>query len=99
MALMKLTLVARNALDGYLIASAEAGLVTMSGASRCSKSDATRIAASWLVAADHDPVGVEAVVERGALAEELRVGDDEDVVATEQPLDPQRWCRPERSTC
>ena len=42
---------------------------------------------SRVVAADHDAIGVEEVVDRGALAEELRVGHDRHVGALQHPLD------------
>ena len=46
-ALTKVTLAARKALDAYLIVSAEAGSVTMTGARRALNSSATRAAAAW----------------------------------------------------
>ncbi len=46
-ALMNESLVARKALLAYLIVSAEAGSVTMSGAGTPTYSDATRMAALW----------------------------------------------------
>src|SRR5204862_3477047 len=46
-AFTKLTLVARKALDAYLMVSAEAGSVMTSGALRTSNSAATRMAAAW----------------------------------------------------
>src|SRR3954467_1605407 len=47
MALTKETLVARNAFDAYLMVSAEAGSVTITGAWMPSKREATRPAVAW----------------------------------------------------
>ena len=83
-ALMKLTFVARNALATYLIVSADAGSVMSTGACSDSYSSASRMRGFLVVGADHDAVGVERVVQRLALAEELGVRHDVDVVAAEQ---------------
>src|SRR2546423_672056 len=97
MALTKLTLAARNAFEAYLIVSADAGSVTISGACRCSNSEATRMAAAEggarAGAPDHDAMGVEEVVPRRALAQELGVRHDVHVGPSQCLLDDA--CRPD----
>ena len=86
-ALTNESLVARNALAAYLIVSADAGSVTMTGAATPRYSDDTLIAAAWSVAADDDAVGLQEVLHRRALAQELRVRHDLHVGSVEHPLD------------
>ena len=52
-----------------------------------------------VVGADHDPVGVQEVVDGRALAEELGVRHDEHVGAARGPARPPGSSRPARSTC
>ena len=60
----------------------------MSGAGDARRrATATRMAALWSSAADDDAVGVQEVVHRRALAEELGVGHDVHVGALQRPLD------------
>ena len=75
-ALMNEIFVARNAFDAYLIISADAGSVTSTGACTPRYSSDTRTADGRVLAADDDAVGVEEVVDRLALAEELGVRRD-----------------------
>ena len=87
MALTKVSLVAKKALEAYLMVSAVVGSVTISGAPVAANSSPTAAAAALVVGPDHDAVGMEAVGDRRALAEELGVGHDRDVVAADDPLD------------
>ena len=86
-ALTKLIFVARKALAAYLIVSAEAGSVTMSGAAMPRYSDGHPHRRRLVVGADDDAVGVQEVVDGGALPEELRVRHDVHVGTAEHPLD------------
>ena len=53
--------------------------------------------------ADHDPVGTLEILDRRALAQELRVGDDGEIRVrpdlADDALEPRRLCRPARSIC
>ena len=88
-ALTKLSLVARKALEAYLIVSAVAASVTISGAWVRGEERADPGRRGLVVGPDHDPVGVEAVVDGRALAQELGVRHHRDVGAVEEPLDQQ----------
>ena len=89
--LMNEIFVARNAFDAYLIISADAGSVDEHR--RLDRRVERRSPAPRLgvVAADHDAVRVEEVVDRVTFAEELGVGRDGDAVA--------RRARSERIRC
>ena len=76
--LMKLILVARNALLAYLIISAVRRSVLTTGGSRLKPPyrAATPSTASAITATDHDAIGREKVGYRRAFAQELRIADD-----------------------
>ena len=99
MALTNESFIARKALAAYLIVSAEAGSVMMIGASSPAYSAATRSAVGRVVGADDDAVGVQEVVHRGALAQELRVRHHGHVVALQHRARRPAPSRPAPSTC
>ena len=76
MALMNEILVARKALEAYLIISADGTSVMIIGRSSGAYSSSRVMATCWRRGADHDPVGSERVLDRRALAQELGIGDD-----------------------
>ena len=80
--LMKVILVARNALAAYLISSAVRRPVIMIG-ERVEIERAINFrhhfARARIVGADHDAVGMLEVADRRALAQEFRIGDDGEI--------------------
>ncbi len=70
---MKLILVARKALEAYLIISAEATSVSTPGASSGAYREATRWRTSGSPGADHHPVGLQKVADSRTLPQELGV--------------------------
>ena len=77
-ALMKEILVARNALAAYLIVSADAGSVTITGAVIPRYSDATRTAAAWSSA----PITMRSGLRKSWMAEPSRRNSGFDTTAT-----------------
>ena len=88
-ALTKLSLVARKALEAYLMVSAVAASVTISGAWVDGEQRAHPGRGGLVVGADHDAVGVQGVVDGRALAQELGVRHHRHVGAVEELLDEQ----------
>ena len=72
-------------MDAYLIVSDVVASVTISGA-RVEENSPPRSPPPRVVGAHHDPVRVEAVEYRRALAQELGIGDDADVGAADHLL-------------
>ena len=98
-ALTKLSLVARKALDAYLIVSAVAASVISSGAWVPGEQIADPGRGRLVVGTDHDPLGMQAVGDRRAFTEELGVRDDGDVGAGRGPARQPAWIPPARWTC
>ncbi len=86
MAFTKLILVARKALEAYLMVSAEAGSVTINGRREPHVQRGHPHRGGLVVGADDHPVGVQEVVDRGALAQELRVRDHAHVGSAQGPF-------------
>ena len=78
MALTKLTLVARKALDAYLIVSADAGSVTITGALSAENRAATRPAAAWSSA----PITMRSGLRKSCTAEPSRRNSGFDTTRT-----------------
>ena len=106
---MKLILVASIALAAYLVSSDGADIhddepvvIADEGLVEC----AHELGGARVVGADDDPVGLHEVADRGALLEELGVGDDVELdlgaARGERPVElaraPCPQCRPARST-
>ena len=89
-ALTKLSLVARKALEAYLIVSAVAASVISSGAWVPANRSPTLAAAAWSSAPTTMRSGSQAVGHGRPLPEELGIGHHGEVVAAEDPLDHQR---------
>ena len=79
--------VARKALAAYLIVSADAGSVTMTGAATLAYSDATRIAADSSVDPTTIRSGCRKSLHGRALTEELGIRHHPDVGARQDPFD------------
>src|SRR5439155_14095013 len=77
-ALTKLTLVARKALDAYLLVSADAGSVTITGALSAENRAATRPAAAWSSA----PITMRSGLRKSCTAEPSRRNSGFDTTRT-----------------
>ena len=84
---MKVSFVARNAFEAYLISSEVVASVMTDRRARVAEQLGDPGGRLAVVRADDDAVGLERVGDRGALAQELGVRDDDDVGAADDALD------------